>query len=367
MSSNYLSGYDPISQDAVDLDSQYITDSWLVDRFVGNTLMACGYNTQGQLGDGTTVNKSSPVQVGSLTNWRQVSGGSFHTSAIKTDGTLWAWGTDSYGQSGLSGISTNTPVQVGTLTNWKQVACGYMNTVAIKTDGTLWVTGAGQFGVLGKGASVGGVSSFIQVGTATNWKQVSCGYQSAQAIKTDGTLWVWGKTMVGGYDFAPRQMGVSTDWKTVDNGYLNSYAIKTDGTLWGWGRNTNGILGQNNITEYVSPVKIGTSTNWIYASVNGAAAIKSDGTLWVCGTTTTSVLSSTFTQVGTLTNWKSVSGGAAIKTDGTLWACGGNNKGQLGLSDITDRFSPVQVGTLTNWKQVSCGYYTTFAIQNQNI
>ena len=117
----------------VDLDDRYVTDPWLIDQFVGNQFWTWGRNAYGQLGLNDTTDRSSPVQVGALTNWRQITGGYNYTSAIKTDGTLWTWGRNAYGQLGL-GDSTNrsSPVQVGSLTNWRQVANGFNHPLAIQ-------------------------------------------------------------------------------------------------------------------------------------------------------------------------------------------------------------------------------------------
>ena len=97
-----------------------------------NPLWTFGYNNYGQLGTGNTTSYSSPVQVGSLTNWKLVAGGQYHTAAIKTDGTLWTFGFNNYGQLGQGNITSySSPVQVGTLTNWSQVACGIYHTAAV--------------------------------------------------------------------------------------------------------------------------------------------------------------------------------------------------------------------------------------------
>ena len=142
------------------------------------TLWAWGYNGGGQLGDGTTMDRSSPVQVGTAKNWAQVACGDSHTIALKTDGTLWAWGNNYNGQLGDgTTIQRISPVQVGTATNWAQVACGDYHTIAIKSDGTLWTWGWNIYGQLGDGTSgtLTQRNSPVQIGTDTNWAQVACG------------------------------------------------------------------------------------------------------------------------------------------------------------------------------------------------
>jgi alpha-tubulin suppressor-like RCC1 family protein len=139
-------------------------------------MWAWGNNSDGRLGDGTVVNKSSPVQIGGLTNWYQVSGGGSHTAAIKTDGTMWTWGRNiTFGQLGDGTVvSRSSPVQIGALTNWSQVSAGFTHTASVKTDGTLWAWGANSQGQLGIGTIVY-KSSPIQVGALTSWLQISAG------------------------------------------------------------------------------------------------------------------------------------------------------------------------------------------------
>jgi len=387
MPSNYIKD-DPIFGQQ-DLDDYFITDAQLIDRYVGNGLWASGQNNTGQLGLNDVSGRSSPVQVGALTNWRLVSCGKYSTLVTKTDGTLWAWGRNPNGELGDNTIvHRSSPVQVGALTNWKQVsgtitaAALGSHTISVKTDGTLWSWGHNGYGNLGLNDLVHR-SSPTQVGALTNWKQVSsAGGGSSAAIKTDGTLWSWGKNSYGNLGLndivhrsSPTQVGALTNWKQVAGGWKHVLAIKTDGTLWSWGNNTNGALGQNNTTSYSSPVQVGTLTNWkqVVGGFYYSAAIKTDGTLWSWGQNNFGQLGlndivhrSSPVQVGSLTNWKLVSSGdyhiAAIKTDGTLWSWGSGTLGQLGLITAVSRSSPTQVGTLTNWKQVSSGMGSIEAI-----
>jgi alpha-tubulin suppressor-like RCC1 family protein len=162
------------------------------------TLWAWGYNGSGQLGLGDAIDRSSPVQIGSLTTWSVYSGipgytGFTHSSslALKTDGTIWAWGNNTYGQLGLGDtINRSSPVQVGSLTTWSIIALGGskggsdgVRASAIKTDGTLWIWGSNSFGSLGLGNTIKR-SSPTQVGALTTWLQLSVGSAVMAAIKS---------------------------------------------------------------------------------------------------------------------------------------------------------------------------------------
>jgi len=264
------------------------------------TLWTWGSNAQGQLGLGNTTNYSSPKQVGALTNWLKVYQVRQSCVAIKTDGTLWAWGSGGSGRLGL-GNTTNysSPKQVGSLTNWLNFAGGnyiIASSLATKTDGTLWAWGQNNYGQLGLG-NVTDYSSPKQVGSLTNWLKVATSY-STWAIKTDGTLWSWGKGTAGQLGLgnstsysSPKQVGALTAWLNVSGGgyYTNAVATKTDGTLWTWGSNNFGQLGLGNTTSYNSPKQVGALTTWLTVASGGysyAAAIKTDGTLWTWGKNT---------------------------------------------------------------------------------
>ena len=146
------------------------------------TLWSWGRNTVGQLGLGDTTNRSSPVQVGSLTDWLATTSDDllagtpvkfspgFDTNAIiKNDGTLWTWGGNYQGQLG-DGTTTSrsSPVQVGSLTNWKTIHGSSRVMRTVKTDGTLWCWGYNNTGEVGDGTTVN-KSSPVQVGSDTTW------------------------------------------------------------------------------------------------------------------------------------------------------------------------------------------------------
>ncbi len=330
------------------------------------TLWAWGRNNYGQLGDGTTVNKSSPIQIGTDTNWVSISCGQDYTIAIKSDGTLWAWGGNNYGQLGDgTAVDKHSPTQIGTDTSWTSISCGQGHTIAIKSDGTLWAWGLNNYGQLGDGTIVDKHSP-IQIGTDTSWASISCGRYHTIAIKSDGTLWAWGWNYDGqlgdgttGDKHSPIQIGTDTDWVSISCGQGYTIAIKSDGTLWAWGNTGFGQLGDGTTVNKSSPIQIGTDTSWASISCGyfHTIAIKSDGTLWAWGWNYygqlgdgTTVDKNSPIQIGTDTDWVSISCGRyhtiAIKSDGTLWAWGYNSSGQLGDGTIVNKHSPIQIGDI---------------------
>ncbi len=284
------------------------------------TLWAWGYNNLGNLGHNDRTYRSSPTQVGTDTTWNYVSkGGSVTTStmmATKKNGSLWVSGNGANGILGLNDIvQRSSPTQIPG-TTWPQdgsakLANGYRVSMAIKTDGTLWAWGNNEYGNLGINQKGGPaptsdwdrVSSPMQIGTDTTWKEVSTTAEGGIALKTDGTLWTWGYQLYGegGRNIAtdklssPTQVGTDTTWSSItgDGGGRYAYtvsAIKTDGTLWMWGANESGALGQNqNDVHRSSPTQVGSGTDWSYSqgARNYCMASKTDGTLWAWGSTST--------------------------------------------------------------------------------
>jgi len=324
-----------------DLENYFVNESWLIDQYVGDTLWGWGQNLNGQLGINSVVDKSTPITTSAGgTNWVQVAGVGQNqsTAAIKTDGTLWTWGKNEYGQLGVNAAGNrSTPVTTFTGgTNWKQVSCGGHHTAAIKTDGTLWTWGRNTYGNIGDNTTTNRTTPVTTFTGGTNWKQVACGGYYTSAIKTDGTLWTWGFNGYGNLGINNtnnRNTPVTTfaggtNWKQVGGGFSYQTAIKTDGTLWTWGLNSYGQLGDNTTTRRSTPVTtFAGGTNWKQVAATGSYTV-------------------------------------AIKTDGTLWTWGRNNYGQLGDNTTTGRTTPVTTfAGGTNWKQVACGGYFTTAIK----
>ena len=350
-------------------------------------LYAWGTNGSGEHGDNTITNKSSPVQTGSDVNWSKISSGNRFSHGIKTDGTLWAWGNNFNSVGSLGDgttINRSSPVQIGSLGDWYQTAGGGGHALAVKTNGTLWAWGSGANGRLGNNITyLADRSSPIQIGALTNWSQVAAGAGHSAAVKNDGTLWTWGGNYSGQIGdgtrvsrSSPVQIGALTNWSQVGlgNGSNMTAAIKNDGTLWTWGYNGEGQVGDNTVISRSSPVQVGALTTWaqVSAADAGVVAIKTDGTLWTWGNNSqggvgdgTTVNKSSPVQIGALTTWAQADGSknfVAVKTDGTLWTWGFNFAGGLGDGTTVSRSSPVQVGALAGWAQVSAGTYHAHAI-----
>lgn len=301
------------------------------------TLWLWGNNLYGQLGQNNVTHRSSPVQVYGGGSWQSVSQGVFFTSAIKTDGTLWLWGSNAYGQLGQNNITNkSSPVQILGGGKWKSVSAGDFYVCAIKDDNSLWSWGYNLLYELGDGGGNYSKSSPVQVyGGTKDWKMISCGYHTTAAIKFDGTLWTWGQNYWGSlgsntpvtYGFSPEEIyGGGTDWKSISSG-LCMAAIKKNGTLWTWGYASLGGLGTNNLIDRSSPVQTVTGgTNWRHVFNRGYTVF-------------------------------------AIKTDGTLWGWGDNSYGQLGVNDTVTRSSPIQVSSSTNWKSVGSGSMSAIFLQ----
>jgi len=372
-----------------DLENYFITESWLIDQWIGDRYFAWGNNFGSSVSAVAVSIISSPTTPNQTyaNTWKQISAGYKYAAAVKTDGTLWTWGTADYGGLGINSLTTkSTPVTTfAGGTNWKQIDCASTSIIAaIKTDGTLWTWGWNQNQQLGINAANDRSTPVTTFAGGTDWKQVSSGTNHTAAIKTDGTLWIWGTGDVGQLGInalAVRSTPVTTfaggtNWKQVACGFVNTAAIKTDGTLWTWGRNIYGNIGDNTTTQKITPVTtFAGGTNWKQVTCGyEILAIKTDGTLWTWGRggqgdNTTTPRSTPITTFAGGTNWKQVSSGnfhnAAIKTDGTLWTWGANSKGQLGLGDTTyiTRSTPVTtIAGGTNWKQVACGTNSCFGI-----
>jgi alpha-tubulin suppressor-like RCC1 family protein len=215
------------------------------------------------------------------------------------------------------------------------VRAGHGHTLGIKTDGTLWAWGKNDSGALGDGTFVNKTVPTL-ISSTTDWENISCNLSRNIALKTDGTLWAWGLNSPAlglGFDYSgvtyitvPTQLGTDTNWKSAVVGTGHNLALKTDDTLWAWGGGNSGQCGNGTTTNNFMPTQVGTDTDW--------DAIEADGQ----------------TSFG-------------VKTSGTLWAWGKNNYGQLGNNTLDNMLIPTQITTDNNWKSVSTSFGSTSVLK----
>ncbi|MCF6133403.1 RCC1 domain-containing protein [Flavobacterium wongokense] len=297
------------------------------------SLWAWGYNDSGQVGDGTAFNRNHPVRIGNEFTWQAVYTGGVHSFAIKTDGTLWAWGFNENGQLGDdTSVEEHTPIMIDG--NWQTIAPGFWHNLGLKSDGTLWAWGYDNWGQLGDGSISFYNATPIQVGTDTNWAKIACGKNSSFAIKTNGSLWGWGNNEFGVLgignittQYVPIQIGTATDWQKVDCGFFHTLAIKNDGTLWSWGHNHYGELGNGTTVDSYIPVQIGTATDWVDVSAGEFHSV-------------------------------------ARKSNGSIWAFGRNSEGQLGNGTTNNSSVPIQVQSSSTWLDVQAGLVHTIGLRS---
>jgi len=374
----------------------YTVGGWqLISTDSENTLWTWGNNNIGELGTGTSVNRSSPgTTAGCGTTWCGFSSGCQQSAAIKTDGTLWTWGANTCGRLGDNTVTTrSSPVTTaGGGANWRQVSAqGFRHMSAIKTDGSLWTWGCNTYGQLGNSSTTSRSSPGTTAGGGSTWCQTSAGNNHTTAVKTDGTLWTWGLNSYGNLgtnNIVSRSSpgttsGAGSTWCMAAGGVCHSVAVKTDGTLWTWGLNSSGQLGTGGTVNRSSPgTTAGCGTTWCTVTAGCAisAAIKTDGTLWTWGLNTcgrlgdgtTITRNSPVSTVGGTNSWCQVStstlGGnhtTAMKSDGTLWTWGLNSSGQLGTGTTVGRSSPgTTVAGGTTWCTTSSGSLHTMGIQS---
>ena len=264
----------------------------------------------------------------------------------------------------------------------KTVTTGF--TVASSTSITGVVVPAGAQSGPVKVTRPSGTSAVTIAAVFSRATSLATGDYHTVAVRADGSLWAWGYNsngQLGQGDLtqqtSPSQVGTGTSWVSATAGGAHTVAVRADGSLWVWGNNANGQLGQGNTTQLTSPTRVGTGTTWVSAAAgdNHTVAVRTDGSLWAWGRNANGQLGqgnttqlTSPTRVGTGTSWVSAAAGlghtVAVRADGSLWVWGSNNFGQLGQGDLTQQTSPTQVGTGTSWVSAAAGAYHTVAVQS---
>ncbi|HTP51601.1 MAG TPA: hypothetical protein VMK42_12940 [Anaeromyxobacteraceae bacterium] len=332
------------------------------------SLWTWGQNYFGQVGNETTMDQPTPLQIAAGTiPWVSAAAGQYYSLALRADDTLWAWGDNFYGELG-DGTTTprNIPVQVAIAAPSSTISAGGTplggaHTVALQTNGSLWAWGDNTYGELGDGTTTSQRAP-EQIGTATYIAVAAGGFHTA-ALQSDGTLWAWGYNASGQLgdgtttsQSVPEQIGTDT-YAAVAAGGFHTLALKADGTLWAFGDNTYGQLGDGTTTQRNAPVEVQSGSGYTFTAVAAGlyhtVALDSAGTLWTWGWNVDGQLGNGQTTSADIPQGIAVAfidllGAGNLHTvatryDGSLWAWGSNTFGQLGNTNRTNQPTPLQV------------------------
>jgi alpha-tubulin suppressor-like RCC1 family protein len=363
------------------------------------TVWTWGANFNGKLGIGDTnpVRMSIPVEVHDpgnvsyLNSVQAIMGGEVHNVALKADGTVWSWGYNAFGQLG-NGTTNDAwlPVQTGLgasppLTNVIKLGGRPYFTLAVKSDGTVWAWGMNRYGQMGNGTVnplpgpqvivPGLVSNSWPGGAINSPMQVTCGYQFSAALLTNGTVWTWGGGSHGELgdgpiitNYVPVRVPGLTNITAISAGWFHILALKSDGTVWDWGNNANGELGDGTTINRSNAVQVLNVSNIVVVSGGDghSSALAADGTVWKWGLNdlgelgngTTNAVANPFPakiltdKFGNgFSNLVLVSArdyhNIAVKADGSVWMWGANDQGQCGDGTTNDDWRPAPVVGLT--------------------
>jgi len=348
------------------------------------TVWAWGRNASGQLGDGSTTDRNTPVAVGGLSGVTQIAAGGRHSLALKSDGTVWAWGRNADGQIGNTGCADHcaSPVQVSGLSNVVRIAAGGDHSLAVKGDGTIWAWGLNNVGQLGD-TTYEPRSEPVQVAVVTNAIDVAAGINHSLFLKGNGSIWAAGANYGGQLGHGPGVCGGTcpTPLQVVDipagavalaGGYANSAALISDGGLLMWGGGQYGEHGDfrpAGVSYQDTPLLVPSAGRVSAMAMDThTLAVKSDGTVLAWGANFAGQLglgpggppstTNVPTQIPDFGQVVNVSAGArqedaanggfyayslAFKSDGSVWAWGDNSAGQLGNGANADQNSPTRV------------------------
>ncbi|MCD1260078.1 S8 family serine peptidase [Paenibacillus athensensis] len=336
------------------------------------TVWGWGDNSFGQLGTAAVPTQTTAVPITGLSAIAAVSAGGGFSVAVKNDGTVWAWGYNASGELGDGTYANRSvPVQVkdisnNNLTNVISISSGSYHTLALKSDGTVWAWGYNNAGQIGSGNDPGGMfPRAIQVSNLSGIVRIAAGGSHSLALKGDGTVWGWGEGTQGqlgngnnSSSRVPVQISGISQIKAIAAAPSGSHslALKTDGTVWAWGSNNFGQLGNNSSVDSRVPIQVTSLANiaLVAAGGNYSLALKNDGTVWVWGNNSLGSLGDGTTShrytpvpVSGLSNIRSISGGGshslALSGAGNLYAWGYNANGQVGNGTVANVFSPVMV------------------------
>ncbi len=308
------------------------------------SVLACGTNINGQQGNDTadflahrySQNVFGPGGIGYLDSIIAISSLDNFTLALKEDGTVWGWGQNTRGNLGDSTVTPYkaTPVKVKDLTNVIAISAGDLHSMALKSNGTVWTWGKNAVGALGDGTLIDKIIP-IQIPGLSNIIAISAGGDHSLALQSNGRIWAWGANwdgMLGDstttYKTSPVQVYVLTNAIAISAGLFHSMALTSDGEVWTWGDNVGGQLGDSTLIDRLIPTKV--------PGISDAIAISASFGL----------------------------NSFVLVSDGTIWSWGTNTFGQLGDSSAIDRFYPGKVVGLDSVISIGSGDRHSVALRS---
>lgn len=375
-----------------------------------------GRNRSGEVGDQTSgadnTPRIEPVAVGesavanAVDDWDVLNVGASHGCGIRSDDSLWCWGSRGSGRLGNadeledcfvsnpSDCHFTTPVEVSGDQQWSAVAIGGSYTCALDEADALWCWGRG-----GSGGTAVDVSQPTAVLAGTTWVSLAAGESHSCGVQTDGTLWCWGAGSQGQLGLgtqgsgvsqsAPTQVGADADWVHVVAGTLHTCALRSDDTLWCWGFNRAGQIGNGEETSGLPFGEVGVADpfevpgSWVAVDAGSAhtCAVDDAGALWCWGDNDSGAAGQDIdgadvvlspVQVGNETDWEQLGLGenvsCATKTDGRLLCWGSRAHGAVGDGTIaveSPTAQPVQVGADDDeWVSIESGHRTVCGAQS---
>jgi len=342
------------------------------------SLWAWGLNNNGQLGDGTTIDATRPIQIGSDIDWSEVSAGDGFSLGLKTSGEVWAWGRNSDGQLGDGTTSSSlSPVQVigvggsGFLTDAVQIAAGSRHALARRSDNTLAAWGANNKGQLGVGDYVDTATPdavLVAAGNLTSATDIDAGGDQSAAIRSPGSLWTWGYNFygqLGDSSNSNRNKGVQesrnwTTWTGLAVGRSHTVARLSSGLVYAFGLNDKGQLGDGTNTDRnIATALSGTGydATGVAAGNEHSVVLQSDWTIRSFGSGANGQLARSSGLTGDANKFVAAGGGmttfltadaganhtVAIKDNKSVWVWGANESGQLGDGTLVDKLTPLQI------------------------
>jgi alpha-tubulin suppressor-like RCC1 family protein len=376
----------------------------LLSVHLAQVAAAWGDNEYGNLGDGTFVQRPTFVNVGS--NVTQVAAGYDHSLAVISDGSVWSWGSNTFGQLGTGSAQSAASPQLvsgisGTIT---RVAAGRTHSLALSSDGTVWAWGDNEYGELGDGNFIQSDSPVKVVGLS-DITQIAAGSVWSLALRSDGTVWAWGNNLYN--DLGPQVQDVydNRDVPVQVTGLSGVTQIAAGGSfgmaiqttvklgflrhsLWTWGQETWGQVGNGQLTDPFSPGGVINpyqvtgipAPAAIAAGTYSAMMVGTDGSVWGWGQdlfgnlgvgsgngilySPTQTLNPGSGIIQLAAGYDDVLG---LRSDGTVVAWGNNSNGQLGDGTTTTRVTPVQVSGLSGVSQVSAGLDYNLAVHTTKV